>query len=74
MPPKEWKPPEGFRQTGLLVREEYYRMIQSLAARAGKRPWQALDQVLARGLDGLEIPPVVDFDAIFKKPRPTRKK
>lgn len=72
MPPKGWIPPEGFDQTGLLIRQEYYRKIKAVAARTNKKPWQVLDQVLARGLEGIEVPPAIDLDALFKSAKKKR--
>jgi hypothetical protein len=72
--PSNWEPPKGFRKAGVLVREDYYQKILLLAARTGKKPWEVLDQALGRGLDGVDVPPAITLDNLFRKPQPKSRK
>lgn len=66
--PSNWEPPEGFRKAGVLVRNAHYEKILTIASRSGKRPWEVIDALLGRGLEGIEIPPPITLENLLKKP------
>lgn len=45
-----WVPPKGMKKANYLIREEFYRRINVMAAEQGKKPWQIMDSILEKAL------------------------
>lgn len=56
-----WDPPKGWEKAGVLMRVDYHRKINVIAAKAGKKPYEVLDRLLGAHLKGKRIPDFEDL-------------
>ncbi len=43
-----WEPPKGMAKVNMIMRVEFHRRINVLAAESGQKPWQILDAMLEK--------------------------